>query len=175
MSENVAGNLAGEMSSGEKMTPFAGSGCLSTMSFWWLNPLMKKGKKKVLQEEDIPRLREQDRARTLYEKFSEELWKRKPRYSSDCSSVLSTIFFIHWREILVSDIFALIKVLTLASNPLFIGAFIRIVEGDSMFRYEGYLLTFGLFIAKIFESVSERQWCYAFSEKQYNIKTNKAQ
>ncbi|EXC02962.1 ABC transporter C family member 10 [Morus notabilis] len=146
MSQNLAGD---DMD----VTPYAVSGWLGTTTFWWLNPLMKKGKKKVLQEEDIPRLREQDRAQTLYAVFTGQLNERK-------SPILSTIFFCHRKEILVSGVFAFVKVLTLASNPLFIAAFIRILERDILFRYEGYALTLGLFVVKLLESVSERQWYF---------------
>nr|KYP74822.1 ABC transporter C family member 10 [Cajanus cajan] len=44
------------------VTSFAKTGFFSRMSFWWLNPLMKIGKEKTLQDEDIPKLREEDQA-----------------------------------------------------------------------------------------------------------------
>ena len=106
----------------DNITPFSSSGLLSTMSFWWLNPLMKKGKQKILEDEDIPHLREEDRAETLYSIFIEQFNKRKLRGSFDPPSILSTIFFSQKKPILISGIFALIKVLTLSSNPLFLAA-----------------------------------------------------
>ncbi|KAM2105633.1 hypothetical protein ACFX1R_016116 [Malus domestica] len=62
------------------------------------------------------------------------------------------------KAILVSALFALIKILTLSSGPLFLMAFINVAEGNAAFKYEGYALTLGLFIVKILESLSERQW-----------------
>ncbi|CAJ1953020.1 unnamed protein product [Sphenostylis stenocarpa] len=35
------------------VTPFAKAGFFSRMSFWWLNSLMKRGKEKTLQDEDM--------------------------------------------------------------------------------------------------------------------------
>ncbi|PRQ17504.1 putative xenobiotic-transporting ATPase [Rosa chinensis] len=155
-------DIAGEITSNhDNVTPFAKAGLFSRMSFWWLNPLLKKGKGKILENEDIPQLREADQARTLYLMFKEEVQKRKENISSDDEpSILSTIFFCQRKAILISGIFALIKVLTLTSGPLFLRAFIRVVGGEAAFEGEGYALTAGLFVVKVVESLSERQWFF---------------
>ncbi|XP_062074490.1 ABC transporter C family member 10-like [Humulus lupulus] len=153
-------DAASEASSINNVTPFAGSGFCSTMSFWWLNPLMKKGKEKLLQNEEIPQLRQEDRAQTLFSIFTEKLSIMKSKGSSDPPPILSTIFFCQKKALLVSGIFALIKVLSLTSSPLFLAAFIKIVEGRYSFKYEGYALTAGLFLVKILESLSERHWYF---------------
>ncbi|XP_062074492.1 ABC transporter C family member 10-like [Humulus lupulus] len=153
-------DAASEVNSINNVTPFAGSGFFSTLSFWWLNPLMKKGKEKLLQNEEIPQLRQEDRAQTLFSIFTENLSIMKSRGSSDPPPILSTIFFCQRKALLVSGIFALIKVLSLTSSPLFLAAFIKIVEGRYSFKYEGYALTAGLFLVKILESLSERHWYF---------------
>ena len=38
------------------VTPFAKAGFFSRLLFWWLNPLMKRGRQKNLEDEDIPKL-----------------------------------------------------------------------------------------------------------------------
>ncbi|XP_062027591.1 ABC transporter C family member 10-like [Rosa rugosa] len=155
-------DIAGEITSNHDIvTPFAKAGLFSIMSFWWLNPLLKKGKGKILENEDIPQLRQADQARTLYLMFTEQVQKRKESSSSDDDpSILSTIFFCQRKAILISGIFALIKVLTLTSGPLFLMAFISVVEGEAAFEGEGYALTAGLFVVKVVESLSERQWFF---------------
>ncbi|XP_030470126.2 ABC transporter C family member 10-like [Syzygium oleosum] len=142
------------------VTPFAKAGFLSKMSFWWLNPLMKLGKEKILQDDDIPHLRLEERAETCYSTFMEQLHKEKKKYPYGIYSILSTIFYCEWRGILVSGFFALTKVLTLSTGPLFLGAFIMVAEGEEAFEYEGYVLAGGLFLAKCLESLSERQWYF---------------
>ncbi|KAK2966470.1 hypothetical protein RJ640_018999 [Escallonia rubra] len=144
----------------DKVTPFAKAGFLSRMSFWWLNPLLKKGKQKVIEDEDIPKLRQADQADICYFRFGEELTKQKEKGSSDSPSILSTLLVWQWKAILVSGFFALIKVLTLATGPLILKAFIRLASGEEAFKYEGYALTGGLFLAKLLESLSERQWYF---------------
>ncbi|BBH03428.1 multidrug resistance-associated protein 14 [Prunus dulcis] len=63
-------------------------------------------------------------------------------------------------EFFISGLYALIKILTTTSSPLFLMAFIKIVEGNAAFKYEGYALTLALFIVKTLESLSERQWYF---------------
>ncbi|KAF8014473.1 hypothetical protein BT93_H0322 [Corymbia citriodora subsp. variegata] len=144
----------------DHVTPFAEAGFLSKMSFWWLNPLMKLGKEKILQDDDIPCLRVEEQAETCYSKFMEQLHKEKRKNPYDTYSILSVIFYCEWRGILVSGFFALIKVLTVSTGPLFLSAFIMVAEGEEAFKYEGYVLAGGLFLAKCLESLSERQWFF---------------
>ena len=67
----------GENFSNENVTPFAKAGLLSKMSIWWLNPLTKHGKDKILQENDVPQSRQEDQAQTCYLMFEEKLSKQK--------------------------------------------------------------------------------------------------
>ncbi|KAJ6701816.1 ABC TRANSPORTER C FAMILY MEMBER 10-LIKE [Salix koriyanagi] len=151
-------NANGEISSNDNITPFANAGFFNQMSFWWLNPLLKKGKEKILEDGDIPQLREADRAKNCYLMYTEQLGTRKQKGLSNSLSMLSVIISLHWKKILISGICALIKVLSLATGPLFLKAFIDVAEGKAAFEYEGYVLTVGLFLAKVLESLSERHW-----------------
>ena len=149
-----------KINSEDNLTPFAKAGFLSRMSFWWLNSLLKKGKKKTLEDRDVPLLRREDRAETCYSMFLEQQNKQKQKESSDPPSMLTTIFFCYWKEIFITGLFALIKVLALATGPLFVRAFIMVAEGKEAFKYEGYALTGGLFLTKCLESLLERQWFF---------------
>ena len=54
-----------ESDSAGLVTPFAKARFFSKISFWWLNPLMKKGRQKTLEDEDIPKLREGDKQKIV--------------------------------------------------------------------------------------------------------------
>ncbi|XP_047316294.1 ABC transporter C family member 10-like [Impatiens glandulifera] len=133
---------------------FSGSGFFSKMTFWWLNPLMRKGREKTIEEEDIPKLREQDKADICYLLFIEQLRKQKR------GSILMAIVSCFWKEILVSGFFAFLKIITLSSGPLLLNSFIKVAEGKQSFEHEGYFLAITLFFAKILESLSQRQWYF---------------
>ncbi|XP_074326450.1 ABC transporter C family member 10-like isoform X1 [Apium graveolens] len=142
----------------EEVTPFSNAGILSRMSFWWLNPLLKKGKLKVLEDSDLPKLQHADRADTCYSMFMGQLTAQTKKGTSGSPPVLSTIFIWQRKAILLSGLFALIKVLALATGPMLLKAFIRVAQGKEAFKYEGYALSAGLFLVKCLESLSERQW-----------------
>ncbi|KAK2420556.1 ABC transporter C family member [Trifolium repens] len=142
------------------VTPFSKAGFFSKISFWWLNPLMKSGRDKTLLDEDIPKLREFDRAKSCYILFVEQLNKQKQHESSSYSSVFWTIILCHRREILITGLFALLKVLTLSCAPLLLNEFILVAEGKISFKYQGYVLAVSLLFIKIIGSVSQRQWCF---------------
>ncbi|KAF7847338.1 hypothetical protein BT93_L3072 [Corymbia citriodora subsp. variegata] len=130
------------------------------MSFWWLNSLMKRGREKTLEEEDIPKLREADRAESCYTAFLEQLNKQKIADPSSQPSILRTIILCRWREIIISGFFALVKILTLSAGPLLLNAFIEVAEGKESFKYEGYVLAMSLFFSKSLESLAQRQWYF---------------
>ncbi|KAH0746499.1 hypothetical protein KY285_008156 [Solanum tuberosum] len=141
-----------------EITPFANAGFLGKLSFLWLNPLMKKGKKKILEDVDVPHLRSADGSRTCFDLLNEqvEMIKRKDPFGRP--SILMAILLCHHKSILISRVFALIKILTLTTGPLFLHTFIEVAEGREFFKYEGYALTAGFFLAKCLESLAERQW-----------------
>ena len=149
-----------EVDSVSNVTPFSKSGFISKIWFWWLNPLMKRGQEKTLLDEEIPELRESERAESCYFSFVEQLNKQNQHEPSSHSSVLWTIIACHQREILITGFFALLKVLTLSSGPLLLNEFILVAEGNKSFEYEGYVLAISLFFIKIVESLSQRQWYF---------------
>jgi ATP-binding cassette, subfamily C (CFTR/MRP), member 2 len=144
-----------------KVANLSTAGFFSIMSFWWLNPLMKKGYEKPLEEKDIPELGEIDRAGTQYTIFLNKLNHRKQTGKQNSSpSILWTIVSCQKRDIFISGFFALLKVLTLSSGPMILNAFIKVSLGQEAFKYEGYVLAVGLFFAKCTESLSQRQWYF---------------
>ncbi|KAK2420582.1 ABC transporter C family member [Trifolium repens] len=142
------------------VTPFAKAGCFSLMSFWWLNPLMKTGQEKTLQDEDMPELRESDRAEKCYALFIDQLNRQVQQDKSSLSLVLWTIILCHRREILISGFYALLKVLAVSFCPVILNAFILVAEGNKSSKYESYVLAVSLLFTKILESLSQRQWYF---------------
>ncbi|KAJ0802678.1 putative ABC-type xenobiotic transporter [Helianthus annuus] len=135
----------------------ARAGTLSKLTFWWLNPLLLKGKKKVLDATDIPKLQHEDTAEMCYSKFMKILEKRKAKSVTGDPSMLSTLFVWQSKQLVITGLFALIKVLSLALGLIILRAFIKVCQGKQAFEHEGYYLTLGLFLSKCLESVAERQ------------------
>uniref|UniRef100_A0A5B6Z7L2 ABC-type xenobiotic transporter n=2 Tax=Davidia involucrata TaxID=16924 RepID=A0A5B6Z7L2_DAVIN len=145
---------------GTLVTPFSTAGFFNKMSFWWLNPLMERGREKTLEDKDIPKLREAERAEACYLLFTGKLNEQKQIEPSSQPSILRTIIMCHWKEIFVSGFFALLKIITVSAGPLLLNAFIEVAEGKGSFKYEGYVLAITLFFSKSIESLSQRQWYF---------------
>uniref|UniRef100_A0A0E0FD97 ABC transporter C family member 13 n=1 Tax=Oryza meridionalis TaxID=40149 RepID=A0A0E0FD97_9ORYZ len=120
------------------------------MSFWWMNPLVKKGYQKPLEETDIPALGIEDEAGTQYSMFMNKIDASK-------SSLFWVIVSCYKREILVSGFFALLKVLTLSAGPLFLKEFINVSSGKEAFKHEGYAIVLGLLFSKCLESLAHTE------------------
>jgi ATP-binding cassette subfamily C (CFTR/MRP) protein 2 len=114
------------------VTPFAKAGFLSRMLFWWLNPLMKKGRKKILEEENC------------YSLFLEQLNKQKRAKPS----ILKAIILCHWKEIFLTGCFALLKVLTVSAGPLLLNSFILVAEGKKKFQVRRTFTGIIIFLSK---------------------------
>ncbi|XP_023552326.1 ABC transporter C family member 10-like [Cucurbita pepo subsp. pepo] len=166
--ESINGNglytpLNGEANESGKLdpvTPLAKAGLLGKISFWWMNPLMKRGKKKTLNCEDIPMMREADRAESCYLQFVNQMNEHKRREQSSQPSVLKVILSCHRRDIFLSGFFALLKILFISAGPLLLNAFILVAQGHQSFKYEGLVLAISLFFSKSIESISQRQWYF---------------
>ncbi|KAK0598069.1 hypothetical protein LWI29_031332 [Acer saccharum] len=157
---NGEANGISKIDSVGQVSRFANAGFFSKMSFWWLNSLLKRGREKTLEDEDIPDLREEDRAESCYSVFLDHLNKQKQKEPSSQPSILRTIILCHWTEIFMSGFFALLKILTVSAGPLLLNAFILVAEGNASFKYEGYALAIALFTAKSLESLVQRQWYF---------------
>uniref|UniRef100_A0A803MIJ6 ABC transmembrane type-1 domain-containing protein n=1 Tax=Chenopodium quinoa TaxID=63459 RepID=A0A803MIJ6_CHEQI len=143
-----------------QVSPFAEAGLFSRLTFWWLNPLMKLGKLKTIKDEDIPKLRDVDRAEFCYLQFVNQLNKQKQDEPFSQSSMFWTIVACHWNDILLSGFCAALKILSLSTGPLLLNAFIEVADGKEAFKYKGYLLALALFFSKTLESLSQRQWYF---------------
>ncbi|CAL5017928.1 unnamed protein product [Urochloa decumbens] len=101
---------------GSQVTHFEKAVFFSVMSFRWLNPLMKMGYAKPLEDKDLPLLDSTDRAHNQYLMFLEKLNSKKRLQRDGTPSVFWTIISCHKSGILISGLFALIKVAVKLSN-----------------------------------------------------------
>lgn len=144
------------------LNPFTSAGFFSRISFWWLNPLIKRGYEKILDDSDMPVLYEMDQSETCCLLFEQELTRQnqvKP-IESQPPSILWTVICCNRKEIIVSGIFAFFKILTLSSGPVLLNAFIKFAEQDGGSIYQGCGLALSFFLLKFFESISQRQWYF---------------
>lgn len=165
-------SASGDRGSGARnVTPFAKAGILNLMSFWWLNSLLSLGYKSPLDPSDIPRVCKEDEAETAHNKFVQAL-----RHQSESTGKPISVFWAlascYWQAMAMNGIFALGKSITVSLGPVVLKSFIDYTGGKRVFRYEGYVLVAGLFLAKFLESLSQRQWY--FGSRRVGLKVRSA-
>ncbi|KAL3689443.1 hypothetical protein R1sor_015752 [Riccia sorocarpa] len=142
----------------ENITPFASAGILSKAAFLWLGPILQEGYKRPLERDDIPNLGPSDRSEAAIVRFLAEWKKHKERDPSGKLTVQSVLAACYCRDLVGTGFFAGLKVIMSLSGPVLLNTFINYTSGVRLFPYDGYVIVLGLFIAKMLESLAQRQW-----------------
>ncbi|GLJ30778.1 hypothetical protein SUGI_0610560 [Cryptomeria japonica] len=130
------------------------------MTFRWFNSLLNLGYSKPLEVGDIPHLVPEDEASTA-ERVFEEAWEQQRKQSPlNRPTVFRALSKCYWKDMIVTGVFAFLRSIATISSPLFLRSFVQFAGGKQSFRYEGFALVGGLFVVKIVESFSQRQWYF---------------
>ncbi|KAJ7299120.1 hypothetical protein O6H91_Y301800 [Diphasiastrum complanatum] len=162
LSEPLVGNNRQQNQADITRTPFANANIFSRVTFLWLTPLLALGYKRPLQQKDLPRVAHDDEAEVVYNAFARAWEEQKAQQfkSSSSPSVFWTLATCHWKDLAYNGVFALFKTVTLSCGPLLLNSFVNYARGKVLFKYEGFVLVAVLFLAKVVESISQRQWYF---------------
>ncbi|KAG1691084.1 Multidrug resistance-associated protein 1 [Nymphon striatum] len=151
------------------LTPEDSSSVLSQITFWWLNPLIIRGYKQPLVEEDQWSLTPQRHSVKLYDRFQHhwqaEISKSKSKswFNFGCSqhnpSIIPALFFTFWPQLLAGFILKLITTLLAFVNPLILNLIIGYIGADEPV-WRGVLYAIVLFVSAEGLSVLECQYFY---------------
>lgn len=123
----------------------------STLSWYWLNPVISKGYEAPLKVEDVPTLPLELRAEVLTE-FLEKKW---PKPGEDMKhAVKSTLLRCFWPDLLSTGSLSLLKLLVQYAGPLLIQSFTDFAKGGRKDLSEGFFLVFILMLSKTIEVIS---------------------
>ncbi|KAH9127140.1 hypothetical protein LEN26_009291 [Aphanomyces euteiches] len=113
----------------ERPNPMATANWLSIFTMLWLDPLISRGAKRTLHEEDIWKLREDDTAEVLHKKFQVE-WERERKDHADEPSFGRALWRTLEKPMLWSTvIYSLYAILTLV-QPTVIKSLLQFLETD---------------------------------------------
>ncbi|KAG9459673.1 hypothetical protein H6P81_004181 [Aristolochia fimbriata] len=164
---------ASESSPKDNITPYANASLFSVLTFAWVGPLIKLGNSKALDLEDVPQLDSVDSVRGIYPVFKANL-ERETDSSNNLSSrsatntnngvstmkLVKALFLSLKRDILWTALLAIIYTLASYVGPYLIEDFVRYLNGQQDFAYEGYALVSAFFTAKLIECLSMRRWFF---------------
>lgn len=136
------------------VTPYATANFISLMSFSWLNTLLAVGFKRPLQIEDVPHVADADSAEEVYCAFRDRL---EAEGLIDTRSLAKATLLSVWKEVVLSAFLSTILVCASYVGPYLMDAFVQYLYGNQQFRYQGYALAASFFVAKLTESLAQRQ------------------
>eukprot|EP00257_Ricinus_communis_P009080 XP_002527423.2 ABC transporter C family member 8 isoform X1 [Ricinus communis] len=132
---------------------------LSNLTFSWINPLLKLGYSKPLDDEDIPSLLPEDEADIAYQKFA-HAWDSliRENNSNDTGNlVLEAVAKVHLKENIFIGTYALLRAIAVAVLPLLLYAFVNYSNLDQQNLYQGLSIVGCLILVKVVESLSQRR------------------
>lgn len=141
-----------------KVTPYADAGLFSLVTLSWLNPLLSIGAKRPLELKDIPLLAPKDRAKTNYKVLNSNWEKLKAENPSKTPSLALAILKSFWNEAALNAVFAGLNTIVSYVGPYLVSYFVDYLGGKETFPHEGYILAGIFFLAKLVETLTNRQW-----------------
>ncbi|XP_019168072.1 PREDICTED: putative ABC transporter C family member 15 [Ipomoea nil] len=144
-----------EEDNNDEKDEFSKGGIWSGLTFMWLNPLFKKGYAEKLRVEDISNVPRLDAAHQASFVLEQALTLMP-------NSLQSAILYSVWRPLAINAIFAGTNTIASYIGPLLITSFVKFLseKHDNSNWQKGLLLSFIFFIAKMVESLAQRQWYF---------------
>ncbi|MCO5604372.1 hypothetical protein L7F22_058537 [Adiantum nelumboides] len=149
-----------------RVTSYATAKLFSLATLTWLDSLLAIGYKKPLEFGDIPLLAQRDSAAFASELF-ESYWTKL-----QAKNVVKSLLFPYWKDILLNAFFAGLCTCASYVGPYLIDDFVEYLGGRSRFPHEGYILSVVFFVAKVIETLAQRQWY--FGAQQLGLRTTAA-
>ncbi|WOL09549.1 hypothetical protein Cni_G18302 [Canna indica] len=142
-------------------SPYGSASLLQIVTFSWLNPLFASGKRKPLEQDEVPDIDPGDSAEFLSRSFDSCLDNVKEQYGLQTSSIYRAIFLFIRKKVAINASFAVVSAGASYVGPSLIGSFVKFLGGERTHGLKsGYILVLAFLGAKIVEIVSHRQWVF---------------
>jgi ABC-type multidrug transport system fused ATPase/permease subunit len=141
------------------------AGLFGQLAFSWLNPLLRVGRSKALDLDDIPLIADEDTAHHTSHKFA-EAWSRhvsdkaRSRRRVGSNSLALVLCKCFLGEILLTGFYAFLRTLSIAVAPFLLFAFVWYSNQEERDLRVGLALVGCLLLTKLVESLSQRHWFF---------------
>ncbi|KAJ4710913.1 ABC transporter C family member 3 [Melia azedarach] len=137
---------------------FTNAGFWGKLTFRWLNPLFERGRTEKLELPHIPSIPQSETAEDASSLLEESIRKQK----MDASSLPKVLLYAIRKSLAVNAVFAGINTIASYVGPLLITNFVNFLseKHDDSSYYHGLVLASIFFIAKVVESLTQRQWYF---------------
>ncbi|MBA0816478.1 hypothetical protein Gohar_001139 [Gossypium harknessii] len=150
---------------GDTVTPYSNAGIFSILTFSWMGPTIAAGSKKTLDLEDVPQLDSRDSVVGLFPKFRNMLEAADGEGTGVTTlKLVKALLFSVWKDILWTGLFVFMYTVASYVGPYLIDTFVQYLNGQWVFKNEGYLLVTAFFVAKLVECTSQRWWFFKLQQ-----------
>ncbi|URE02465.1 ABC transporter transmembrane region [Musa troglodytarum] len=143
----------------QRSSMYGSANLLQLMTFSWLNPLFAMGRRKPLEQNEIPDVDKNSSAEFVSHSFDSCLNNVKERYGLRTSSIYRAIFAFIRKKAAINASFAVVAAGASYVGPSLIVNFVKFLGEERQHGLRsGYVLALTFLGAKVVESVCQRQW-----------------
>ncbi|XP_051141959.1 ABC transporter C family member 4-like [Andrographis paniculata] len=154
-SDMISNDISDPLLDKSNVTGYASASILSIAFWFWMNPLLEKGRKEPLKIDDVPSLATEHKAELLSQRFLRN-WPKPEEKSKH--PVLKTLVRSFWLHLVLTALLAVLRLSVLYIGPTLIQKFVAYTSGDRSSPFEGYYLVGILLMAKCVEVMSSHQF-----------------
>ncbi|KAK9742712.1 hypothetical protein RND81_03G192700 [Saponaria officinalis] len=161
LSEPLLNGKNEESSSKKKPSLYSKASFLDLVTFSWLNPLFVIGKKKALEQDEIPEVDVGESAEFLSGCFDETLREVKEESRGKNPSIYKAIYKLAWKKTALNGFFAVISAVSSYVGPYLINYLVDfLADKKNRSLQSGYLIALCFLSAKVVETTAQRQWIF---------------
>ncbi|KAG6489322.1 hypothetical protein ZIOFF_050591 [Zingiber officinale] len=152
---------------------FANAGFLSTLTFYWIGPLLAVGNRKTLDFADVPHLEPRDCIDGIFPIFRTKL--DSCTVTSSASSVTTfqlakALLLTTWQQAAVTAVYAIVYTLATYVGPYLIDFLVRYLNGEPLFAGAAYWLVLTFVVGKLLECLSQRHCFFQLQQAGIRIR-----
>ncbi|CAH1444306.1 unnamed protein product [Lactuca virosa] len=158
-------NSSSDRVRGEIPSTYQNASFFSLLTFSWMSSIISKGNKKPLDLEDVPQLADMDSVKQVFPILLE-----KVRLLSNGNNQITTfgltkaLFYIVWKEVVITGFLALASSLLSFVGPYLIDTFVRYLNGQKDYKYQGFILVATFFVSKVVGCFTQRHWWFKLQQ-----------
>ncbi|MQM17651.1 hypothetical protein Taro_050625 [Colocasia esculenta] len=146
---------------GKRDSLYARATLIQIVTFSWLNPLFVIGKRKALEQDEVPDVDVKDSAAFLSHSFEDCLNHVKETHGMKESTIYRAIFLFIRKKAAMNAAFAVLTACASYVGPYLIADLVSFLSEKKKYSMRrGYILSFAFLGAKIVETVTQRQWIF---------------
>ncbi|KAJ1925118.1 hypothetical protein IWQ60_004759 [Tieghemiomyces parasiticus] len=146
-----------------------GVGFLSKVTFQWVQPIISRGARREISDENLNDLSTSDQCATLTEKVN-QAWKTEKSTRPDCPRLWRLILAISKPHLIRSGAVALVESTTKIAQAAFLGYLVNFFHDPTIPTQHGYLFALGLSLSVILEAFTHHIFYFSLSRMGLNVR-----